>query len=223
MFLPTFLGVSCAKSPRTDLSHGRYVDPEGAPVPTEARLEAEYLQNQVDARDRYIAKLEADLKAVNAFGQSPDFTTEYGADGTGTRDIRVEYEGDPAEKGFRILLLDSVLFDSGLADLTPQGRQLLTETAGKIHELHPERRIVVRGHTDSEPIARSGWRSNWELGAARSLNVLHYLVSECGISEDRVSAQSFGTQKPVEGNETPEGRRLNRRTELTVMPEGFRF
>ena len=66
------------------------------------------------------------------------------------------------------LLTDNVLFDSGLADLKPQGLPLLGEvgTLLGVDRVHP---IVVEGHTDDVPIATSKFASNWELSTARAV------------------------------------------------------
>ncbi|MFP4380161.1 MAG: flagellar motor protein MotB [Candidatus Sumerlaeia bacterium] len=231
LFLLISFTASCSQKKGPDVTYGKYVDPEGAPVPTQARVEAEYLQNQLDARDRYIAKLERDLKAIDALGEIPDFTSEVVRDGKvqesgdskemAVRDIRLDFAGDPDKEGFRILLLDAVMFDSGMAEIKPRGKKLLRELAENLRQHYPNRHIVVRGHTDSEPIQHSQYRSNWELGAARSLNVLHFLITECGLSAEKISAQSFGKFQPVSANATPQGKQMNRRTELAVMPVGF--
>jgi chemotaxis protein MotB len=83
----------------------------------------------------------------------------------------------------------------------------------------PENQIGIEGHTDNEPIKYSGWKSNWELSTARALSVLHYLIDEKGISPYRISAIGYGEYRPVTSNNTKEGRQLNRRVEIVILPK----
>lgn len=102
-------------------------------------------------------------------------------------------------KGARIEmeLSNDILFGSGKAVLTSAGQQLLDEAAGKIKAAHLDKNIQIEGHTDSDPISASNWRSNWELGAARALAVLHYLKDKHGLDADKLSAATYGSHKPI--------------------------
>jgi chemotaxis protein MotB len=79
--------------------------------------------------------------------------------------------------------------------------------------------VGIEGHTDNIPIARSGWKSNWELSSARALAVLHYLEKEEKISPERLSAIGYGEFQPVASNDTKDGRQANRRVEIVIMPK----
>ncbi|MBN1913294.1 MAG: OmpA family protein [Candidatus Omnitrophica bacterium] len=79
--------------------------------------------------------------------------------------------------------------------------------------------IGIEGHTDNVPIKHSGWKSNWELSTARSLSVLHYLADNKGISPERLSSIGYGEYHPVATNATSEGRKMNRRVEIIIMPQ----
>jgi chemotaxis protein MotB len=78
--------------------------------------------------------------------------------------------------------------------------------------------VGIEGHTDNEPIRHSGWKSNWELSANRALSVLHYLVDNRGISPTRLSALAYGEFHPVTSNDAKQGRQLNRRVEIVILP-----
>jgi chemotaxis protein MotB len=80
-------------------------------------------------------------------------------------------------------------------------------------------KIGIEGHTDNEPIQASGWKSNWELSAARALGVLHYLQDEKRVEGWRLSAIGYGEQQPVADNAAKDGRQLNRRVEIVIMPK----
>lgn len=123
------------------------------------------------------------------------------------------------EKGLVITFVADILFDSGKAKLKPEALPILDKVALVLKENVPDLKVGIEGHTDNEPIKYSGWKSNWELSAARALSVLHYLVEEKGLSPERLSAIGYGEYHQVASNVTKEGRRLNRRVEIVIMPK----
>ena len=135
----------------------------------------------------------------------------------GEKEVRLEM----AEKGLAIIFLAEVLFDSGKADIKEKAFGVLDKVSKVLKENIGDRDIGIEGHTDNEPIRYSGWKSNWELSTARATSVLHYLVDDKGISPKRVSATGYGEYRPVASNDTPEGRRQNRRVELVVLPKNI--
>ena len=76
----------------------------------------------------------------------------------------------------------------------------------------------MEGHTDNVPIRTEQFPSNWELASARALTVLKTMV-DAGLPAARVSAASFGDSKPTAGNDTTDGKALNRRIEIVVVPD----
>jgi chemotaxis protein MotB len=115
-----------------------------------------------------------------------------------------------------INLPQDILFGSGSATLGREGRQTLAEVAEVLAGIQ-DRRFQVEGHTDNVPIATAQFPSNWELSAARALSVVKLLV-ERGVAPEGVSGAGFGEYHPVATNETAEGRRLNRRIEIVMLP-----
>lgn len=122
------------------------------------------------------------------------------------------------EKGLVITFVADVLFDSGKAKIKTTAYATLDKVATVLKENAPEYNIGIEGHTDNVPIRFSGWKSNWELSTARSLSVLHYLVDDEGIAPSRVSAIGYGEYRPVASNDSAEGRQLNRRVEIVILP-----
>jgi len=88
-----------------------------------------------------------------------------------------------------------------------------------LQENVPDLNVGIEGHTDNQPIQYSGWKSNWELSAARALSVLHYLADEKGVAPVRLSAIGYGENQPVASNDTKEGRKENRRVEVVILPK----
>lgn len=122
------------------------------------------------------------------------------------------------DKGLVITFVADILFDSGKAKIRTEAYQTLDKVAVVLNENVPDLNVGIEGHTDNQPIKFSGWKSNWELSTQRALSVLHYLVDERGVSPDRISAIGYGEYQPVASNDTREGRKLNRRVEIVILP-----
>ncbi|KAA0014520.1 OmpA family protein [Billgrantia pellis] len=117
------------------------------------------------------------------------------------------------QQGITLRIDDNLLFASGQAALTGQGRELL----GRLQEILQafEGDISVEGHTDDVPIATARFPSNWELSSARAIAVLRYLT-ELGLSAERLRAVGYAETRPLESNATTQGRAANRRVELLL-------
>ncbi len=109
-----------------------------------------------------------------------------------------------------------VLFGSGSAELSADGRRNVTELA-EVLAKRSESNWQIEGHTDDRPIGGT-FSSNWELGAARALSVLEVMV-EGGMNPGRLSAATFGEHAPVASNASEAGRSQNRRIEVVLLPE----
>ncbi|MCX5711143.1 MAG: OmpA family protein [Candidatus Omnitrophica bacterium] len=123
------------------------------------------------------------------------------------------------EKGLVITVVGDFVFDSGKAKIRPEAHDILNKVAAVLKENMADFNIGIEGHTDNVPIARSKWKSNWELSSARALAVLHYLNKEEGIAPERLSAIGYGEFQSVASNDTKEGRQLNRRVEIVILPK----
>jgi chemotaxis protein MotB len=106
-------------------------------------------------------------------------------------------------------------FASGSADLTPAAIDIMNRIAEVNADGKSE--IKVSGHTDDVPlIFGSNYRDNWDLAAARSASVVQAFAANGTISEDRLEAISYGESRPVEPNDTADGRAKNRRIEIEI-------
>lgn len=122
------------------------------------------------------------------------------------------------EKGLVITVVGDLLFDSGKDKIRPEADNILDKVATVLNENVPQNKVGIEGHTDNTPIKYSGWKSNWELSSARALSVLHYLVNKKDVSPERLTAIGYGEFNPVSSNDTREGRQLNRRVEIVILP-----
>ena len=120
-----------------------------------------------------------------------------------------------------VSILDRILFDSGEADLKPDGAEVLRKVA-TILASHPNLKIHVIGHTDDVPIrpaARKRFPSNWELSTARATAAVRFLSEQAGVDPRRLGAVGYGEFRPVADNSTPEGRARNRRIAITILSD----
>jgi len=130
------------------------------------------------------------------------------------KQVKVEMQ----DKGLVITFVSEVLFDSGKAKLRKDSYSKLDKVASVLNTTVSDLNVGIEGHTDNQPIKRSGWKSNWELSTARALSVLHYL-SDKSVAEPRLAAIGYGEFKPVDSNDTKEGRQKNRRVEIVILPK----
>ena len=117
-------------------------------------------------------------------------------------------------------VVDKILFPSGQTEIRPEGLGVLKRVV-EILMTVTDKVIRVEGHTDSIPIAGAlakRYPTNWELSAARALNVTRYLEKE-GIDPALLSAVAFGEHQPIAENDTPEGRAKNRRIAIILLPK----
>jgi chemotaxis protein MotB len=112
-----------------------------------------------------------------------------------------------------ISLEDTIVFSSGGVEPIDEAFPVIEKIA-RILKSH-ENAMLVEGHTDNVPIRTGAFPSNWELSAARAAAVVRYLSLE-GVSPSRMAAMGYGEFRPIVRNDTPQGRRKNRRVVLLV-------
>ena len=180
----------------------------------EVSKQAAGLQEQLDQSKARIDELEKEKQEVTAAQKHLEDQMRAALE---SKDVTIsELQGK-----LTVNILDRILFDSGEAELKPEGQEVLQQIAGILSK-YPNRQIHVIGHTDNVPI-RGGWRfpDNWELSSARALAAVRFLSGKAGVDPHRLAAVGFGEFHPVADNATPEGRAKNRRIALVVMPEEF--
>jgi len=122
--------------------------------------------------------------------------------------------------GDRFVLQSEIFFDTGRADLKPEGRAELDKVAAAIVELEGQIPaeiawiLRVDGHTDVRPIIGQ-FKSNWDLSAERAISVVQYLVGK-GVKPSRLLAAGFGEFQPIDSGTTEDAYRRNRRIEFKL-------
>ncbi len=114
-------------------------------------------------------------------------------------------------------IVDRILFESGEAELKPEGQKILEKIASVLSQ-HTNRQVHVIGHTDDVPIRRK-YASNWELSTARATAAVRFLQEHASVDPHRLGALGYGEFHPISPNTTAEGRAKNRRIEVVILPE----
>lgn len=120
--------------------------------------------------------------------------------------------------GLLLTMSDELLFASGSANLKAGGREVLSDLVDELEGIPYQ--IVVIGNSDNTPIGAAlanTFPSNWDLAGARATSVVRVMEEE-GIRSTQLVAVSFGDTRPVQSNDTPEGRAANRRIEVRLRP-----
>lgn len=118
---------------------------------------------------------------------------------------------------FTVQMADKILFSLGSARVKPEGQETLRELTGILASI-PERRYQVAGHTDNTGEVDF----NWTLSGNRAEQVVKFMLKN-GMDAERVSFAGFGPFQPAASNDTPEGRALNRRIEIVLVPDMEEF
>jgi chemotaxis protein MotB len=119
------------------------------------------------------------------------------------------------ETGIAIKVADPIGFDVGEADIKPELIGALNHIAEIVAKV-PGTLVRVEGHTDDIPIHTRKFPSNWELSAARALNVVKFLAEKGNINPSQLSAIGYGEYRPLVPNTSSENRMKNRRIEIYV-------
>jgi len=115
-------------------------------------------------------------------------------------------------RGIVVSFQDAILFDQGEATLKKEGFALLDTIAHAVENCPHD--VLIMGHTDNIPVQSELYESNWELSAHRGLSVLDYLLKVKKLPPKRFSVGGYGPSRPMNPNDTPKNRALNRRVEI---------
>lgn len=191
----------------------------------EAEAQAALAEGEVQQAAVTIGQLQGEQKAgreenaelrAKSEAQQPNLQDEKDAERARGLRAKTALESDGIikvkqdERGMVINLAGAELFASNQSTLTPTAQDHLQRIARTLRQM-PGHPIVVQGFTDNT----GADERNLELSKARAESVRDYLVSQ-GVEANRVRAEGRGNTLPVAGNDTPEGRALNRRVEIVV-------
>jgi len=173
-----------------------------------ARLAADRdaLARQIEQKDSEIAKLKATYDSLQ--------------DKMKAEIKRGEIRLSQAGGRIRVDLVDKILFDSGSADLSKRGEEVLGRIGSVLGKVE-DKQIQISGHTDDNPIRDSlkeKFATNWDLSVARAVTVVRFLSEHAKVPSRRMVAAGYGQFHPIASNANPEGRARNRRIEILLTP-----
>jgi chemotaxis protein MotB len=125
-----------------------------------------------------------------------------------------------------VTMVDKILFNSGEADLTDHGEQLLRKLGVAIKDNLQGKILQVNGHTDNVPIKtelKDLYPTNWELSAARAINVVRFLQDDVKVDPRRMMAAGYGPYHPISSNSSSGGKARNRRIEIVLVPDRMKL
>jgi len=205
-----------------------------------ARSQVETLQRSITALREQLARLESALQASEerdrrnqavivdlgrrlnrALAAKVDELAGYRSEFFGRLKEVLANRPEVRIEGDRFVFASELLFESGSAELGPEGRAEMRKFAETLlaisHELPADLDWVLRvdGHTDIRPISTARFRNNWELSTARAVSVVEFLVAE-GVEPHRLAAAGFGEYHPLDPADTPFAYARNRRIEMRL-------
>ncbi len=118
-----------------------------------------------------------------------------------------------------VSLAEQLLFQSGSIVVDPKGKTALEQLANALRDQN-DINVMVEGHTDNVPIGRTSnyMKDNWDLSVMRATTIVRILTSN-GVEPNQITAAGKGEFYPVDTNESADGRRNNRRTEIIITPD----
>lgn len=172
----------------------------------------------LNEQTRYVNNINSSLRSKDSLNLSLVMNLKRSLADINDQDVQVE-----VKKGVvYVSISDKLLFNSGKFDVNPQAEAVLAKVAKVVND-HSELDILVEGHTDSVPFASTNLKDNWDLSVLRATAVSRVLQGKFGVSPARLTAGGRGEFVPKEDNGTPEGRRVNRRTEIILTPKLDQF
>ena len=206
---------------RTQLAELQGVLDAAAARDAENKVQVEALGAQLNAALAQVAaeqKRRADLEAARAKELERYRSEFFGR----LSEILAGREGVKVV-GDRFVFSSEVLFPSGSADLSAEGRAQIARVTVLLQELAadipPQIDWIIRvdGHTDDQPLlGHAEFQDNWELSMARALSVVRYMTGDLGFAPRRLAAAGFGEYRPIVAGISAEARAQNRRIELKL-------
>jgi chemotaxis protein MotB len=129
-------------------------------------------------------------------------------------DLKNQIDIEEGDDELVIRLMGESTFDSGSDEIRYELKPLLEKVAQVLQDAHGD--LVIAGHTDNVPINSIKFSSNLRLSTARATAVAEFLLSHSRIDPRRIATMGFGEYRPLESNDTAEGREKNRRVEIIL-------
>ena len=175
--------------------------------------------SQLEKKDKYLHLLQAAKTKADSINLALAVNLK-GVLNDGIEDKDVEVKVDKTV--VFINLSDKMLFQSGSATITSKANDVLGKIA-KIIESRPGLEVMIEGYTDNQPISKACFEDNWDLSAKRATSVVRVLQKTYKIDPNRLIAAGRGEYNALASNDKEEGRSINRRTRIIIMPKLDQF
>ena len=170
---------------------------------------------QLEKRDKYIHLLQAAKSKTDSINLALAINLKSElAEGLADNDVDIKLD----KTVVFINLSDKMLYKSGSSNLTLKANEVLGKIA-KIVASRPDLEIMVEGYTDNVPIRNSCLQDNWDLSVKRATSVVRVLQNKYGVNPDNLIAAGRGEYNRLAENDTAEGRSINRRTRIIILPK----
>jgi chemotaxis protein MotB len=174
---------------------------------------------QLEKKDKYINLLQAAKSKADsmnlALAVNLKSALKEGLDDTDV-DVKVD------KTVVMVNLSDKMLFTSGSYKISPRAHSVLEKVAAIIKS-RPDLEVMVEGYTDNVSINTACIEDNWDLSVKRSTSVVRTLQSKFGVDPNKIIAAGRGEYNTLTSNSTAEGRSINRRTRIILMPKLDQF
>jgi chemotaxis protein MotB len=175
----------------------------------------------LNEQTRYVNNINSQIRSKDSLNLALVMNLKRSLADINDQDVQVE-----VKKGVvYVSISDKLLFNTGKFDVNPQAEGVLAKVAKVVND-HTELDILVEGHTDNVPYMASAsnpMKDNWDLSVLRATAISRMLQIKFGVNPTRLTAGGRGEFVPKDDNSTPEGRRVNRRTEIILTPKLDQF
>jgi len=182
---------------------------------------AESIKQSLEAlneQNRYIKDLTTSIQRKDSLNLVLVMNLKRSLDDFDDEDINIE-----VKKGVvYVSISDRMLFKSGSYKISNRAEEVIGKISKIIND-HDELDILVEGHTDNVPIATDCIDDNWDLSVKRATSIVRLMQIKFGVEPERMTAGGRSEYIPKSTNETTDGRALNRRTEIVILPKLDQF
>lgn len=172
----------------------------------------------IGAKDAYIQDLQSAISRKDSMNLALVMNLKSALSDINDKDVEIKVE----KSAVYISISDKMLFKSGSYEVTDKAMQVLEKVA-RVLKAQPDIEFIVEGHTDSLPIKTPAIKDNWDLSVLRATSVVRILQNNFGVDPKRMTAGGRSEFIPVADNRSADGRSLNRRTRIVILPQLDQF
>ncbi len=172
----------------------------------------------IGAKDAYIQTLQQQMAHKDSLNMALVMNLKGAIGNLDDQDINIK-----VDKGVVYIdISDKLLFKSGSFDVTEKAKGVLGKVA-QVLKNQPDMEFMVEGHTDNVPYRSGVLLDNWDLSVKRATAIVRILQKQYGLDPAKMAAAGRGEYKPLQENNTKEGKAVNRRTRIVILPQLDQF